>query len=128
MVSAMDQRSSKKCTIKLLAQETGSPPIHSAVSAMNASKSGQIDMRVLSLDGDGVRVLSSLLVLRDLTFALRKDLNSVDLPRPCEYFDLICGTSTGGLTAILLERLCFDAISWFARVSLTRGRVIAWYD
>jgi patatin-like phospholipase/acyl hydrolase len=26
-------------------------------------------------------------------------------PRPCEYFDLMCGTSTGGFIAIMLGRL-----------------------
>ena len=26
-------------------------------------------------------------------------------PRPCEYFDLICGTSIGGLIALMLGRL-----------------------
>lgn len=36
------------------------------------------------------------------------------IPAPCEVFDLICGTSTGGLIAILLGRLgldCMTAIS-----------------
>jgi len=30
---------------------------------------------------------------------------SVSEIRPCEVFDLICGTSTGGLIAIMLGRL-----------------------
>src|SRR5580700_3626846 len=36
------------------------------------------------------------------------------VPEPCQVFDLICGTSTGGLIAILLGRLgldCSTAIS-----------------
>ena len=33
-------------------------------------------------------------------------LNGDDtLPLPCKYFDLICGTNTSGLIAIMLERL-----------------------
>lgn len=53
---------------------------------------------LLSLDGGGVRGLSTLLILKRLmerTNAVRKDagLNSV---KPCELFDLIGGTSTGG--------------------------------
>ncbi|KAL2104754.1 hypothetical protein VUR80DRAFT_9714 [Thermomyces stellatus] len=36
---------------------------------------------------------------------IQKKLNLPELPRPCEYFDLIGGTSTGGLIAIMLGRL-----------------------
>jgi patatin-like phospholipase/acyl hydrolase len=36
---------------------------------------------------------------------LRKILSLVGSPKPCDYFDMICGTSTGGLIAIMLGRL-----------------------
>ena len=60
--------------------------------------------RILSFDGGGVRGLASLVILRDIMddIATRDD---VEEPKPCDYFDLICGTSTGGLIAIMLGRL-----------------------
>jgi hypothetical protein len=42
-----------------------------------------------------------------------------ETPRPCEIFDLICGTATGGLIAILVGRLgmsCSDAIGAYERL------------
>ena len=51
---------------------------------------------LLSLDGGGVRSLSSLYILK----AVMARLNSARSParpvKPCEVFDLIGGTSTGG--------------------------------
>jgi patatin-like phospholipase/acyl hydrolase len=47
---------------------------------------------LLSLDGGGVRGLSSLCILEEL---MRK-VDPENPPKPCEYFDLIGGTSTGG--------------------------------
>jgi patatin-like phospholipase/acyl hydrolase len=67
--------------------------------------------RVLALDGGGVRGLSSLLIVEGimrevLRIKVQKRQATEDdpLPLPCEYFDLICGTSTGGLIAIMLGR------------------------
>lgn len=60
--------------------------------------------RILSLDGGGVRGLSSLVILRDIMDEIGYQAN-VENPRPCDYFDLICGTSTGGLIAIMLGQL-----------------------
>jgi hypothetical protein len=65
----------------------------------------QDEPRVLALDGGGVRGLSSLYMLSDIMEEIRKKTGEPKAPRPCEYFDLIGGTSTGGLIAIMLGRL-----------------------
>lgn len=55
-------------------------------------------------DGGGVRGLSSLIILQHLM----RTINLAHPPKPCDYFDLIGGTSTGGLIAIMLGRLKMD--------------------
>src|SRR4051812_11008938 len=62
---------------------------------------GHLGLRLLSLDGGGVRGLSTLFILKHLMELIDPE----NPPRPCEYFDLIGGTSTGGLIAIVLGRL-----------------------
>ncbi|KAK3628161.1 hypothetical protein LTR56_018773 [Elasticomyces elasticus] len=52
-------------------------------------------LRLLCLDGGGVRGLASLYVLKQL-------LSYVGDEKPCNFFDMIAGTSTGGLIAIML--------------------------
>lgn len=63
------------------------------------------DLNLLSLDGGGIRGLSSLQILKQLMeiVAFRNGLSVI--LKPCDYFDLIGGTSTGGLIAIMLARL-----------------------
>jgi predicted acylesterase/phospholipase RssA len=61
--------------------------------------------RILALDGGGVRGLSSLLILREIMEEIERKSGAEKTPLPCEYFDLIGGTSTGGLIAIMLGRL-----------------------
>jgi patatin-like phospholipase/acyl hydrolase len=53
---------------------------------------------LLSLDGGGVRGLSTLYILKGLMARLNSQRQDAGLPRvkPCEVFDLIGGTSTGG--------------------------------
>ncbi|KAI9652560.1 MAG: hypothetical protein M1821_008367, partial [Bathelium mastoideum] len=62
---------------------------------------------LLSLDGGGVRGLSTLYILKGLMQRLNHERQKDRLPavKPCEVFDLIGGTSTGGLIAIMLGRL-----------------------
>lgn len=59
------------------------------------------EIRLLALDGGGVRGLSSLMILRQLMITV----NPNSPPKPCEYFEMIGGTSTGGIIAIMLGRL-----------------------
>ena len=40
--------------------------------------------------------MSELLILHEIMLRIQHDLALPDLPRPCDYFDLIGGTSTGG--------------------------------
>jgi len=61
--------------------------------------------RILALDGGGVRGLSSLVILREIMEEMQRLAKLNETPRPCDYFDLIGGTSTGGLIAIMLGRL-----------------------
>lgn len=54
---------------------------------------------LLSLDGGGVRGLSSLYILKSIMDRLnhaRKEAENLPPVKPCEVFDLIGGTSTGG--------------------------------
>jgi len=55
---------------------------------------------ILSLDGRGIRGMSSLFILKELMEQIKMKIGVTETPRPCEYFDLIGGTSTGGLIAI----------------------------
>jgi patatin-like phospholipase/acyl hydrolase len=77
-------------------------------------------VRVLCLDGGGVKGVTSLKILQGIMEQISIEehkRSGSDQPRPkeplkpCDYFDLICGTSTGGLIAILLGRLEYVRLS-----------------
>ncbi|PVH71539.1 FabD/lysophospholipase-like protein, partial [Cadophora sp. DSE1049] len=63
----------------------------------------------LCLDGGGVRGISSLCMLRELMLEVgaekQRQTEYPECCRPCDYFDPICGTSTGGLIALMLGRM-----------------------
>ncbi|KAH0847047.1 hypothetical protein AYO21_09821 [Fonsecaea monophora] len=71
-------------------------------------------LRVLSLDGGGVRGYSMLIILQELMHRVYVETEGeppdrqTGTPKPCDYFDLIGGTGTGGLIAIMLGRLRMD--------------------
>jgi patatin-like phospholipase/acyl hydrolase len=69
----------------------------------------QKPLRILSIDGGGVRGISSLYILKEVMAQTRRAQRmaneSEQTLRPCDAFDLICGTNTGGLIALMLGRL-----------------------
>ncbi|KAF8594149.1 FabD/lysophospholipase-like protein [Ceratobasidium sp. AG-I] len=73
---------------------------------MNNSRQARVQdamISVLSLDGGGIRGLSSLLILQEV---MKQVTGIQDAPiYPWKYFTVICGTSTGGLIALMLGRL-----------------------
>ncbi|KAK0446048.1 acyl transferase/acyl hydrolase/lysophospholipase [Desarmillaria tabescens] len=74
----------------------------------------------MHIDGGGIRGLSSLLILYELMWRIKQTEGLSELPLPCEYFDLIGGTSTGGLIALMVGRLRMsvgDAIECYGRLS-----------
>ncbi|KAJ7887710.1 FabD lysophospholipase-like protein, partial [Mycena leptocephala] len=71
-------------------------------------------------DGGGIRGLSMLIILEDLMWKLKVAEDLPDVPYPCDYFDLIGGTSTGGLIALMLGRLRMsvkDAVKAYGELS-----------
>ena len=53
-------------------------------------------LHILSLDGGGIRGISSLLILEHIMERIREAEGLDEVPRPCDRFDMIGGTSTGG--------------------------------
>lgn len=59
----------------------------------------------LKSDGGGVRGLSELVIIEKLMVKIQEQSKAASPPKPCDVFDLICGTSTGGIIAFMLGRL-----------------------
>ena len=71
-------------------------------------------------DGGGIRGVCEVLVLQKIMYRVKNRCRLDDEPRPCDYFHLVGGTSTGGLIALMLGRFrmtateCLDAYSTLA--------------
>ncbi|KAM7193524.1 FabD/ lysophospholipase, partial [Rhypophila sp. PSN 637] len=57
------------------------------------------------LDGGGIRGVSELVILDKIMRRVQEKEGLDRIPKPCDYFHLMGGTSTGGLIAIMLGRL-----------------------
>jgi patatin-like phospholipase/acyl hydrolase len=79
-------------------------------------------LRLLALDGGGVRGIMGLTVLKHLMERVRDRKGLSETPRPSDYFELAGGTSTGGIMGIMLFRLRMsvdDTIKEYDRIAKT---------
>ncbi|MBW0508951.1 hypothetical protein O181_048666 [Austropuccinia psidii MF-1] len=79
----------------------------------------QAGWRILSLDGGGIRGLSMLCIVHELMSTIQARLGLKQPPLPCEIFEMITGTGTGGIIALLLGRLRLEtsvAIEAYLRI------------
>ncbi|KAJ7479563.1 hypothetical protein FB451DRAFT_951443, partial [Mycena latifolia] len=58
-----------------------------------------------SPDGGGLGALSQVLILDRVMYRIKNKLGLDTTPAPCEYFELIGGSGTGGIIALMLGRL-----------------------
>ncbi|KAL4257458.1 FabD/lysophospholipase-like protein [Pleurotus pulmonarius] len=79
-------------------------------------------LRLLSIDGGGVRGISSLVILENIMLKLTNNPDT----KPCEYFDMICGTSTGGLIALMLGRLRMSIPQCIAAYNKFASEIFEW--
>ena len=66
-------------------------------------------LKILTIDGGGLRGISTLLILDRLLKAIaRHNKVPTQKPRPCDVFDVIAGIGAGGWLALLLGRFQMD--------------------
>ncbi|XMA18519.1 hypothetical protein WAI453_011310 [Rhynchosporium graminicola] len=81
---------------------------------------GRPNRRILCLDGGSIRGISTLLILQRIMEEVKRIEKLEETPRPCEYFSLIGGTSTGRysspcskldakLTIVVSSQFCWAA-------------------
>ncbi|KAL7814524.1 acyl transferase/acyl hydrolase/lysophospholipase [Trichoderma aethiopicum] len=66
-------------------------------------------VRLLALDGGGVRGVASLIILKEIMARVQARKGLKDECRPADFFELAAGTSTGGIIGIMLFRLRMTA-------------------
>ena len=81
-------------------------------SGRDTSTSAMWLLLIHYLDGKGIRAISCLYLLKDIMQAIAPNSDPRDRPKPCEYFDFISGTSSGGCSLLCSD--VFECRSWNA--------------
>ena len=77
-------------------------------------------------DGGGIRGLAELLILQEIMERIQVQEHREEAPLPCDYFDLIGGTGTGGsVVAVIVTSsvLCTHTQFFSSLIALMLGRL-----
>ncbi|KAJ6520964.1 FabD lysophospholipase-like protein [Mycena vulgaris] len=95
-------------------------PRTAKTNARNLSiSSSHLGVRVLSLDGGGAGALSQLLILERMMYRTKTEGQLDTVPSPCDCFEFIGGSGTGGIIALMLGRLRMsvaDTVSAYEKI------------
>lgn len=85
-------------------------------------------LRILSIDAGGVKGYTALLILKRILSAIHVEakkevIDLTDELRPCDVFDLIVDTSTGGVIAVMLGRLHMNVDECIQQYEVLGSRV-----
>lgn len=95
-------------TPRVITNETVTTPLEKTTQFLPLQLHHNRDVKIiLSLDGDGVRGLSQVFLVEALVDAICTKVNT--RVEPYQAFDLIGGSSMGGLLAVMLSRLRLPA-------------------
>jgi patatin-like phospholipase/acyl hydrolase len=82
-----------------------------------------VSLRILCLDGGGIKGYTSLLILKRVLRTMKAEGQLAEIPKPCDVFHLIVGTSTGGIIAVMLGRLHMTIDDCIAKYEQVGGSV-----
>ncbi|KAF7556323.1 hypothetical protein G7Z17_g1540 [Cylindrodendrum hubeiense] len=82
-------------------------------------------VRLLSLDGGGIRGVAALVTLERIMARIQTRIGSKEICRPADYFELAGGTSTGGIIGVMLFRLRMTATDAIKEYKIISERVFS---
>ena len=88
-----------------------------------SSRTSMVFHTNLLTDGGGIRGVSMLLILDEIMKRIQHDKRLANPPRPCEYFHLIGGTSTGGYVGPINHAEISAKLTNCSLIALMLGRL-----
>ncbi|KAJ7448717.1 hypothetical protein FB451DRAFT_1375247 [Mycena latifolia] len=90
---------------RIKSSQWGMVTINTALAATSLTSPPALPSTNCEHYGGGAGVLSELLILQQMMYRVQATLGSDMTPAPCDYFEIIGGSGTGGIVALMLGRL-----------------------